>query len=503
MSIRRNVIANYLGQGWVAIMGIAFIPLYVHVLGVESYGLIGFFAVLQGAMQLLDFGMTPTLNREFARLRSGGQTPQSVRDLLRSVEVVCAVVAVVMALLIAEASDWIAGTWLHVSHLQPALVSGAVEIMGVVLATRWLEQLYRAALLGIGDQIWLNAAQAGLATLRWGGAYLVVALVTPTVSAFFIWQGAVSLLAVLIVMARTYRVLPHAQRSARFSIDSLRGVLRFASGMFVSSILAFLLMQLDKLTISKLLPLKQFGYYMVAATAAGGLGQLIAPMNAAVYPVLTDHVGRADEAGLTRSFSRACEWLAAIIVPPALVLALMPESVLLMWTGDPLLVAATAPLLAVVTLATLCNGLMNLPYMLQLAHGWTSLAVRINIVAVATIVPAMLWAVPRYGAIGAAIAYLILNLAYLAIGAQLMFRRLLPASKRRWYSDAILSPLAAGGGAGLVLRLVLGVPETRLNAAAEVALAALILPIAVAIAMPYVRQSVLDLLRSLYRRAKA
>jgi len=490
MSIRRNVIANYLGQGWVAIMGIAFIPLYVHVLGVESYGLIGFFAVLQGAMQLLDFGMTPTLNREFARLRSGGQTPQSVRDLLRSVEVVCAVVAVVMALLIAEASDWIAGTWLHVSHLQPALVSGAVEIMGV--ATRWLEQLYRAALLGIGDQIWLNAAQAGLATLRWGGAYLVVALVTPTVSAFFIWQGAVSLLAVLIVMARTYRVLPHAQRSARFSIDSLRGVLRFASGMFVSSILAFLLMQLDKLTISKLLPLKQFGYYMVAATAAGGLGQLIAPMNAAVYPVLTDHVGRADEAGLTRSFSRACEWLAAIIVPPALVLALMPESVLLMWTGDPLLVAATAPLLAVVTLATLCNGLMNLPYMLQLAHGWTSLAVRINIVAVATIVPAMLWAVPRYGAIGAAIAYLILNLAYLAIGAQLMFRRLLPASKRRWYSDAILSPL-----------LVLGVPETRLNAAAEVALAALILPIAVAIAMPYVRQSVLDLLRSLYRRAKA
>lgn len=130
MSIRRNVIANYLGQGWVAIVGIAFIPLYVHVLGVESYGLIGFFAVLQGAMQLLDFGLTPTLNREFARLRSGGQTPQSIRDLLRSVEVVCAVVAVVMALLIAGASGWIAGTWLNVSHLEPALVSGAVKIMG-------------------------------------------------------------------------------------------------------------------------------------------------------------------------------------------------------------------------------------------------------------------------------------------------------------------------------------------------------------------------------------
>ena len=29
MSIRRNVIANYLGQGWAAVMGLAFVPIYV------------------------------------------------------------------------------------------------------------------------------------------------------------------------------------------------------------------------------------------------------------------------------------------------------------------------------------------------------------------------------------------------------------------------------------------------------------------------------------------
>jgi len=494
MSIRRNAIANYLGQGWVAVMGIAFVPLYVRILGVESYGLIGFFAVLQAAMQLLDFGLTPTLNREFARLASGGQTPQSIRDLLRSVEAVCAFIAVVMVGFIGAASGWIAATWLNAGHLPTQLVGDAVKIMGLVLAARWLEQLYRAALLGIGDQIWLNAAQAGLATLRWGGAYLVIVLAAPTVLAFFVWQGAVSLLTVVVLSARTYHVLPRAERRARFNWDSLRGVSRFASGMFVGSILAFLLLQVDKLAISKLLPLEQFGYYMIAATAAGGLGQLITPMNAAVYPVLTGYVTRGDDLGLTRSFTRACEWLTAIIVPPALILACLPESVLLLWTGNPQLVAATAPLLAVIALATLCNGLMNLPYMLQLAHGWTSLAVRINIVAVATIVPAMLWAVPRYGAIGAAAAYLILNLGYLAIGAQLMFRRLLPDSKRHWYRVAVLAPLAAGGAAGLALRLMLGVPATRLGAAAEVVLAAFVLPLAVAAVMPYVRRSLLDML---------
>ena len=69
MSIRRNVIANYLGQGWAAVMGLAFVPIYVSYLGMEAYGLVGLFALLQGWLALLDMGMTPTLGREMARFR--------------------------------------------------------------------------------------------------------------------------------------------------------------------------------------------------------------------------------------------------------------------------------------------------------------------------------------------------------------------------------------------------------------------------------------------------
>ena len=67
MSVKRNVLANYVGQGWSALMGLAFVPLYIRYLGIEAYGLIGVFAVLQACLSLLDMGMTPTLNREMAR----------------------------------------------------------------------------------------------------------------------------------------------------------------------------------------------------------------------------------------------------------------------------------------------------------------------------------------------------------------------------------------------------------------------------------------------------
>ena len=72
MSLRRNVLANYLGQGWRAIMSLAFVPVYIKYLGIEAYGLIGIFVMLQAWLTLLDMGMKPALAREMARFTGGG-----------------------------------------------------------------------------------------------------------------------------------------------------------------------------------------------------------------------------------------------------------------------------------------------------------------------------------------------------------------------------------------------------------------------------------------------
>src|ERR1019366_6384617 len=112
-SLKRNVVANYLGQGWRALMGLAFVPLYIKYLGIEAYGLIGIFALLQAWLGLLDMGMTPTLSREMARFTSGTHSAQSIRDLLRSIEVVGLGVALVIAVGIWVASGWLASDWLR------------------------------------------------------------------------------------------------------------------------------------------------------------------------------------------------------------------------------------------------------------------------------------------------------------------------------------------------------------------------------------------------------
>ena len=91
-----------------------------------------------------------------------------------------------------------------------------------------------------------------------------------------------------------------------------------------------------------------------------------------------------------------------------------------------------------------------MPYQMQLAHGWTSLTIKINSVAVAILVPTILWAVPKYGAMGAAWVWVALNSGYLVFGIYFFHTRLLPTEKWRWYRQDVFIPLvAATAAAGL------------------------------------------------------
>ncbi|MEA2488303.1 MAG: hypothetical protein QOH21_95, partial [Acidobacteriota bacterium] len=67
MSLNRNVAANFAGNLTTAVMAVVFIPVYVHYLGIEAYGLVGFSATLTSILGIANVGLSTTLNREFAR----------------------------------------------------------------------------------------------------------------------------------------------------------------------------------------------------------------------------------------------------------------------------------------------------------------------------------------------------------------------------------------------------------------------------------------------------
>ncbi len=318
--------------------------------------------------------------------------------------------------------------------------------MGIVVACRFIENIYVQCMAGLQQQVVQNAVGAVLATLRGLGVVGVLAWIAPTIEVFFVWQGLVSLLSIAVFSTLVYRILPESSRPARFSWPALSHIWRFAGGMLVISLLALLLTQVDKILLSRLLTLEALGYYLLAAMIATALRLIPGPITAAIYPRFTELATREDgEPALRALYHHVAQLVTVLMGSAALVLIAFSHPILMLWTGNRIVSDETAPLLSLLALGTLLNGLMWIPHQLQLAHGWTALAIRTNAIAVAVLVPFLFWLVPRYGAMGAAWAWLALNVAYLTVTAHFMHRRLLVGEKWRWYITDIAVPLGVCG----------------------------------------------------------
>lgn len=494
--LKRNLVANCIGQGWTGLMQLAFVPLYIKYLGIESYGLIGLFAMLTAWLNLLDMGMTPTLSREMARFTSGTHSAQSIRDLLRTIEVMTFGIALAIAAGLTFGSNWLATDWLGTNNLPTHVVIQAFAIMGLVAALRFSETIYHSSIVGLQRQVLFNVFNSSLATLRGLGAVAILAWVSPTIQAFFLWQGLVSILALGIFASLTYSFLPPIQRRARFSPQAFCGVWRFAGGMLGITFLALLLTQVDKVLLSKLLNLSDYGYYTLAATVASGLSMLISPITQAVYPRLCELHAEGNQEMLTETYHKTAQLISVVAGSAAIVLIMFGKSFLELWTHDPTLAARTAPLLSLLMLGNLLNGLMWVPYQTQLAYGWTTLAIKVNLFAVAIIIPAILLVTPHYRAIGVAWVWIILNIGYLLVASQFMYRRILRAEKWRWYLQDLLAPIGAASFGAFLLKLNWPVANTPISLLSQLALAFLVALVPAALAAGEVRFQLRQVFRS-------
>lgn len=455
-------------------MSLAFIPLFIKYLGIEAYGLIGLFGVLQVWLGLLDMGMTPMLNREMARFTGGSYSAIAIRDLLRSIELIALCVAAFICLGIWAASGWLASDWLRAEKLPIDSVAKAFAIMGAVASFRFVEGIYRSCILGLQKQVLFNVVNSAQSTLRGLGSLCLLMWLSPTIEVFFIWQGIVSMFSLISLACITYRTLPRAERGGRFSFQALRGVGRFAGGMMGGNLLAMLLTQIDKIMLSKMLSLSELGYFTFASSIAGILFMLIGPVTTAFYPRLCELYSRREHVKFAATFHQAAQLVTILAGSMAIVVVLFAETLLFIWTRDAELANRSYLLVSLLMIGNLLNGLCFIPAQAMLAHGITVVGIKVNTVAVFLIVPSILIVVPVWGAVGSASIWVALNVGYVLVGLQFTFNRILQAEKWRWYLRDIVVPLASGLIATCAVKLVFPKPNGILEQIAVLLFASII-----------------------------
>ena len=496
---RNALVVSILSKGWAAALSLLAIPFYVRVIGIEAYGVVGLFVTISILVGFLDLGLGPTLTRELARLPLRAGALNEGRDMARTFEVACAVVAALVGLTLVVCSVPVGLHWVQAQALSESQVSHALALGGVALALQWPSNLYAAGLAGLHRLV-----QAGLAAIVFGTTRVALTVAAvwsePTLERFFQAQIASALLQVLGMRWLLWRALgpAHHRPSVRWSM--IQPSLRFAGGVTGITFTSLILTQTDKLILSKTLPLEEFGVYVLAGTLATGLYMLIGPLYSVMYPRFSALAPAGQEERLRQQYHHGAQIMAALITPAAAVIAVFSDEVIRLWTGSPDLGVSAGPILTFLILGNAINGLMNIPFAAQMAHGWTNLAWGLNIVFIALLAPSTWWAAMTHGAPGGAAIWFLLNVLCLAIVPAFMHRRILQGEMPRWYFGSVATPVAAAAGVAGLASLVRIDGLDRLVLALFLAAVWLVATFAVVLSLSAIRPLVRERLLSLFRR---
>jgi O-antigen/teichoic acid export membrane protein len=184
--------------------------------------------------------------------------------------------------------------------------------------------------------------------------------------------------------------------------------------------------------------------------------------------------------------------LAVVLIPAAALIAVFGKEVLYVWTGDAHVSDKAAWIIAFLIVGNSCNGIMNIPYALQLAMGWTKLSFWINIWAIFILVPLTWWMALKYGAVGAAVIWAALNIAYLIITPQIMHRKVLHKEKLEWYWRGVILPIILCGVIFSLFKLMPLTLDSRMRLFATLMAYYLIALIIIAFALPKLRTKIIN-----------
>lgn len=456
MSLRNNIIANYISQIYVSIIGVIILPLYIKHMGAEAYGLIGFFTMLQAWFALLDLGLTPTIGRETARYRAGALSAVEYRQLFRALNLIFIVVAIVGGGLLLGASELLATRWLNFDALAKSQVVQAVQVMAMCVAMRWMGGLYRGVLTGNERLVWLSGFNVIIATLRFLAVFVTMWIYGFTPVVFFFHQLIVALIEFtgLLVMAR--RLLPRkVGQKIGWSFRPLRPLLKFALSIAFTSSVWILVTQTDKMILSGILPLKEYGHFTLAVLAASVIMVLSGPIANAILPRMAKLQAESNTDELIAVYRNSTRFLAVFAGSVSITLAFCAKPLLVIWTGDVAIAESSAPILSLYACG---NGLLALaafPYYLQYAKGNLRYHLIGSLVTVFALVPLLIYSASHYGAVGAGWAWFSINALFFLFWVTYVHFRLHPGLHWKWlFGDClrVIVPTSAAVG-GVVLNL--------------------------------------------------
>ena len=444
--IGRHTLYNVLGLGLPLLVAVFTIPLLITGLGNASFGLLTLIWAVASYFGLFDLGLGRALTLRLAATMARGQT-EATGPLVGT--------ALAMMLALGVAAG---GVMALVAPWGIDALRGVPERGELLRAAYWIALAMPAIILTSGLRGVLESVHAfGTVNL----IRLPMGLFTFLGPLFVLWLAGprLDLIAAVLAAGRVVACAVHAICAARvmprprgLALDR-RQVLPLATAggwLSISNVVSPLMGYADRFVIGMLISATAVAWYATPHELVSKLWIVPGALTAVLFPTFAARfaLGGAGNLGL---FARSTDALLAMLIPVTAGIALFANEGLTWWVG-PEFALQSAPLLQVFALGTLINCVAHVPYTLIQSAGAARLTALIHLIELPFFI-ALLWLMTlHYGALGAALAWLVRIVADTGLMFE-MCRRLL-----RWPRSAIvdtprlaMAALAAVAFAGMAL----------------------------------------------------
>ena len=438
--VGRNIFANLFGIALVTALTVAIIPAQIRILGIEAFGVVGFIATLQLAFTALDLGLSSTLTRELAADHSEGKKDSVL--LVRTALSLYYGIAIVVGLLLAILAGPIAHNWFNASALSVELLEHSLQIIALFLAVRWPVALYTGILSGFQRMDTLNIVKSVAAIVRLAGG-LIVLIAWRTLDSYLWWIALSAVIEVALFALACRGIYALMPWMPGISNKAVQRVWRFSLSMNLLGILALIIVQMDRLIVSKQLSLVELGQYNLAYTAATGLALVTGAISSAVLPAFA--ALREDSAPqmVVEQYIKADRMMLSVMGFAAFTLMAYGDVILNLWIGKES-AGAVSPLIYL-AFGFWCNAISAIAYNFAVAKGRPERFIRVNILVILPYAILIYVLVNRFGIDGAAMGWVVLNVVYIITLVRPVHRHMVGISTTTWLTKAVLPVLAAGG----------------------------------------------------------
>ena len=418
-SLKRNTLYNLGGSLTAMLVSLITVPLFIHKIGTERFGVLAIVWLFIGYFGLFDLGLSRATANQMARLEDA----EDRAEVFWTALLMNAGIGIIGGLIM-----WIAGrfVFLHALKMSPAM-SASVAVMlpwlGAAVPIITVAAVLTGVLEGCDKFLAVNSLQVF-------GSVLLQAL--PLAVAY--WRGPeLNWLIGAAILARVTNTIPmmatvlrvirvgHPRRPSRRWAATLFG---YGSWVTISNIVIPIFTSIDKFMIGAISGLAAVTYYAVPERFARQASIFPAAMARTLFPRMSSGSHETAKATGHRSLIA----LNAVLTPLTVLLVMGIRPFLAHWI-DPRFAAVAGPVGAVVSVSIWVNGLAYVPYAFLDARGRPDLTAKFHLIEVPPHLLLLWWALHRFGLIGGAVA--------------LVFVSLLDAALLFWKSDLRVHRIAS------------------------------------------------------------